>query len=65
MTPGLSSRLEQELRDTWVRKKGKGDSSILNRVKIQVHDPPRRKHAVFMGASFFSKFAQDSQYITK
>ena len=57
MIPGLSSRLEQELAETWVTKKGKGDRSILNRVKIQVHDPPRRKNAVFMGASFFSKFA--------
>ena len=34
MTPGLSSRLEHELKETWVAKKGKGDRSILNRVKI-------------------------------
>jgi actin-related protein 2 len=65
MTPGLSSRLEHELKETWVNKKGKGDRSILNRVKIQVHDPPRRKNAVFLGASFFAKFAQDGQYISK
>ena len=65
MIPGLSSRLEQELREVYVKKKGKGDRSILNRVKIQVHDPPRRKNAVFMGASFFSKFAQNEQYISK
>jgi actin-related protein 2 len=57
MTPGLSSRLEHELKETWVKKKGKGDRSILNRVKINVHDPPRRKNAVFLGASFFAKFA--------
>ena len=60
MTPGLSSRLEQELKNTWVAKKGKGDRSILNRVKIVVHDPPTRKNAVFMGASFLAKFADDS-----
>lgn len=59
MIPGLSSRLEHELKETWVKKKGKGDKSILNRVKIVVHDPPRRKNAVFMGASFFAKFAKD------
>lgn len=34
MIPGLSSRLESELKDIWVQKKGKGDKSILNRVKI-------------------------------
>ncbi len=65
MTPGLSSRLEHELKETWVNKKGKGDRSILNRVKIQVHDPPRRKNAVFLGASFLAKFADDSQFISK
>ena len=65
MIPGLSSRLESELKDTWVEKKGRGDKAILNRVKITVHDPPRRKHAVFMGASFFSKFATEQQYISK
>lgn len=57
--PGLSSRLEHELKETYVAKKFKGDRSGLNRVKIQVHDPPRRKNAVFMGASFFAKFAQN------
>lgn len=65
MTPGLSSRLEAELKDIWVQKKGKGDKAILNRVKIQVHDPPRRKNAVFMGASFFAKFAQEDQYVSR
>jgi len=65
MIPGLSSRLEHELKETWIKKKGKGDRTIINRVKIVVHDPPRRKNAVFMGASFFAKFAKDEQYISK
>jgi actin-related protein len=34
-------------------------------VPVYVHDPPRRKNAVFMGASFFSSFAEDHQYISK
>ena len=65
MIPGLSSRLENEVKELYVAKKFKGDRAGLNRVKVQVHDPPRRKNAVFMGASFFSKFAEDSQYISK
>jgi len=65
MIPGLSSRIEQEIKETYVKKKGKGDRAILNRVKVQVHDPPSRKNAVFMGGSFFSKVAQEHHYITK
>ena len=57
MIPGLSSRLEHEIKELYVAKKFKGDRGGLNRVKVQVHDPPRRKNAVFLGASFFAKFA--------
>ena len=65
MIPGLSSRLEHEIKELYVAKKFKGDRSGLNRVKVQVHDPPRRKNAVFNGASFFAKFAKDNQYISR
>ena len=65
MTPGLSSRLEMELKNLYLEKKFKGDAKGLDRIKIQVHDPPRRKNAVFMGASFFAQFAQEHQYISK
>ena len=65
MIPGLSTRIENEIKEKWVAKKGKGDASILNRVKIAVHDPPRRKNAVFMGASFLASFAQEDRYVSK
>ena len=65
MIPGMSSRLEKELRKQYVEKKGRGDASILNRVKIQVHDPPRRKNSVFFGASFVANVAEDSSFISK
>lgn len=64
MIPGLSSRIEHDVKETYVAKKGKGDRKILDRVKIVVHDPPSRKNAVFMGGSFFSKVAQESHYIS-
>lgn len=57
MMPGLSSRLTKEVEEYYVKYKFKGDRSGLNRVKVQVHDPPRRKNAVFMGAAFFASFA--------
>lgn len=65
MIPGLSTRLENEVKENYVRVKGKGDRKILDRVKIYVHDPPRRKNAVFMGASFLASFAEDSRYISR
>ena len=65
MIPGLSSRIEHEVKELYVTKKFKGDRSGLNRVKVFVHDPPRRKHAVFMGASFLASFAKDVQFISK
>lgn len=52
MFPGLSSRVEKELKEIYVKEKFNGDKSGLNRVRISVHDPPRRKHSVFIGASF-------------
>lgn len=64
MIPGLSSRLEAELKRLYLERKFKNDVKGLDRIKIQVHDPPRRKNAVFMGASFFAQFAQDHQYIS-
>ena len=65
MIPGLSSRIEHDLKEVYVVKKFKGDRKGLNRVPIVVHDPPSRKNAVFRGASFFGKIAKPEQYISK
>ena len=65
MFPGLSSRVEKDVKDIYVREKFKGDRSGLNRVKIQVHDPPRRRHGVFIGASFLANFTPDDRWITR
>lgn len=63
MFPGLSSRVEKDLKDIYVREKFKGDRSGLNRVLVRVNDPPRRKHGVFIGGSFVANFAKN--WITK
>ena len=59
MIPGLSSRLENEIKELYVEKKFKGDRGGLNRVNISVYDPPTRKNAVFIGASFMASIASD------
>jgi actin-related protein 2 len=65
MFPGLSSRVEKDLKEIYVKEKFNGDRTGLNRVKISVHDPPRRKHGVFIGASFLANFAPEQRWITK
>lgn len=65
MFPGLSSRVEKDLKDIYVREKFDGDRKGLNRVPINVRDPPRRKYGVFIGASFVANNSDDSIWITK
>lgn len=57
MIPGLSSRIEHDLKEAYVNKLFNGDKDRLKRFPVIVHDPPSRKNAVFMGASFFGKIA--------
>jgi len=64
MFPGLSSRVEKDLKDIYVKEKFNGDKSGLNRVKINVIDPPRRRHGVFIGASFLANFAGPERWIS-
>ena len=40
-------------------KKFKGDRAGLKRVPIKIHDPPSRKNAVFLGASFMANISED------
>jgi actin-related protein 2 len=56
MIPGLSSRIEHDIKELYV-KLFKGNREQLKKFPVIVHDPPSRKNAVFMGASFFGKIA--------
>ncbi|KAI9008095.1 actin family [Gaertneriomyces semiglobifer] len=51
MYPGLPSRLEKEMKQLYLERVLKGDTSRLSKFKIKVEDPPRRKHAVFVGGA--------------
>ena len=64
MFPGLSSRVEKDIKDIFIREKCNGDKSGLSRMKINVFDPPRRKHGVFIGASFLANFTPDERWIS-
>jgi actin-related protein 2 len=64
MFPGLSSRVEKDLKEIYVREKFDGDVNGLKRINICVRDPPRRKHGVFIGASFLANFAQPEAWIS-
>ena len=40
-------------------RKYKGDQTRVGKTGLTIHDPPRRKHAVFIGASFLANNAGD------
>ena len=46
MYPGLPSRLEKELKQLWLTRVLQGDASRLDKFKVRIEDPPRRKHMV-------------------
>ena len=58
MYPGLPTRLEKDIK---ARLTGilKGDKSRLNRLKLRIEDPPRRRNMVFLGASVLGDIMKD------
>mmetsp|Transcript_21330 Transcript_21330/g.37763 ORF Transcript_21330/g.37763 Transcript_21330/m.37763 type:complete len:390 (+) Transcript_21330:427-1596(+) len=67
MYAGLPSRLEKDIRELYLRKVLRGDSSRLNRLKLRIEDPPRRKNMVFLGASVLGDLMRERTefWITK
>lgn len=59
MFPGLSTRLDTELRKLLAETRFKGDPSRVKKTGMLIHDPPRRKHSVFIGASFMASRSED------
>jgi len=51
MYPGLPSRLEKEMKQLYLTRVLNGNPERLNKFKIRIEDPPRRKHAVFLGGA--------------
>jgi len=65
MFPGLSTRLDRELSQLFTETKYKGDEKRIKKTGMLIHDPPRRKHAVFIGASFLASSAPDETWISR
>jgi len=59
MYPGLPSRLERELKQLYLERVLKGSREKLNKFKIRIEDPPRRKHMVFMGGAVLADIMKD------
>ncbi|KAG7810854.1 hypothetical protein KL921_002482 [Ogataea angusta] len=63
MYPGLPSRLEKELKQQWFTKVLKGDASRLDKFKVRIEDPPRRKHMVFIGGAVLANIMADKDHM--
>jgi hypothetical protein len=51
MYPGLPSRLEKDIKERYLNEILKGNQERMKKFKINIEDPPRRKHMVFLGGS--------------
>lgn len=59
MFPGLPTRLEKDIRDRYLKEILKGNPERMKKFKINVEDPPRRKHMVFLGGSVLADIMND------
>lgn len=59
MYPGLPSRLEREIKQLYLERILKGDGQKLQKFKIRVEDPPRRKDMVFIGGAVLADVMKD------
>jgi len=61
MYPGLPSRLEKDMKDLYCKHVLKGDRKKLEKFKLRIEDPPRRKHMVFLGGSVLADIMKDKE----
>ncbi|KAH9954373.1 actin-domain-containing protein [Lactifluus volemus] len=54
MYPGLPSRLENEMKQLYLARMLNRDPSHLNKFKVRIADPSRRKDMVFLGCAVLS-----------
>jgi len=53
--------LEKDIRAKYLAGVLKGDKSRLNRLKLRIEDPPRRRNMVFLGASVLGDIIRDRE----
>jgi len=59
MYPGLPSRLERDMKLAYLDKCLHGNQKLLEKFKLRIEDPPRRKHMVFLGGSVLADIMKD------
>jgi actin-related protein 2 len=64
MFAGLAGRMYSEIVEELVKHRYKGNRDPIKSTGLTVHDPPRRKHAVFIGGSFLAGHLPKEQWIT-
>ena len=67
MYPGLPTRLEEDIRKLYTERVLNGDVARQAKFKIKIEDPPKRKHAVFLGGAVLADLMKDNEafWITK
>jgi len=60
MYPGLPGRMEKEIKELYLEKVLKGDASRLEKFKLRIEYPPRRKHMVFLGGAVLADIMKGS-----
>lgn len=63
MYPGLPSRLEREIKQLYLERVLKNDTSKLSKFKVRIEDPPRRKHMVFLGGAVLAEIIKDKEEV--
>ncbi|KAH3675577.1 hypothetical protein WICMUC_002666 [Wickerhamomyces mucosus] len=63
MYPGLPSRLEKELKQLWLTRVLNGDPTRLDKFKVRIEDPPRRRHMVFIGGAVLANIMKDKDHM--
>jgi len=59
MYPRLPTRLEKEMEQLYLQRVLKGNKEGLEKFKLGIEDPPRRKHMVFLGGSVLAQIMKD------
>lgn len=57
--PGFGARITKDMKALYLTEKLKGDVSRMTRCPIQVKEPPRRQHMVFIGGALMAELSAD------
>lgn len=67
MYPGMSTRMDKEMRKLYLDRVLKGDAATLRKLRLHIDDPPNRKHLVFLGGAVMADIMKDQHdfWVTK